>query len=136
MYDKLRLFLSGYREIAMYVVFGVLTTLVNWLTYYALTRALAVDVTPANALAWVTSVLFAYFTNRRWVFKSAAAGFKAVTRELGAFFSGRIFTGLLDIALLYLAVRWGFSDVISKAVINVIVIAANYAISKSLVFRK
>lgn len=119
-----------------YVIFGVLTTVINWLSYYALTRVFSLSVTWSGIIAWIISVLFAYITNRGYVFKSDARGVGAIARELAKFASGRVITGVIDIALVNLAVYLSINDAIAKAVINVLVIALNYVFSKLFVFRK
>ena len=75
--------MKKYREILLYLVFGVLTTLCNIVSYFALNDLLHIHYLVANALAWVLSVLFAYLTNRTWVFESKSQGFSAIAREMG-----------------------------------------------------
>ena len=65
---------AKYRELILYVVFGVLTTLVNWVSYWLLADLLHVDYMAATFIAQVLSILFAYVTNRRWVFESKVRG--------------------------------------------------------------
>lgn len=75
-----------YREMILYLVFGGLTTLVNIFSYFVLTDVGEIQYLVSTAIAWVLSVLFAYFTNRVWVFQSTASGTKAILREIGSFF--------------------------------------------------
>lgn len=136
----------SHREALSYLFFGALTTLVNIAVYGAATY-LGMAVGWANALAWALSVAFAYYTNRRWVFESTAAGFKAVLREMSAFVACRLGTGLLDQAIMMLGVDslgpklvapehlyiWGLALKIAS---NVIVIVLNYIFSKLIIFAK
>ena len=121
-------------EVIFYLVFGVLTTLVNIVVFMFLSNLLELGTVPANVISWFLSVLFAYFTNRKWVFKSKGDnGFK----EGVAFFSGRIFTGVLDTAVMFVSVDiMGWNNLLMKIVSNIVVIVLNYLISKFLVFRR
>ena len=73
-----------YREMILYLIFGGLTTLVNIFSYFVLTDVGKIQYLVSTAIAWVLSVLFAYFTNRVWVFRSTASGAKAIAREMEA----------------------------------------------------
>ena len=120
------------KELFWYVVFGILTTVVNIVVYFIFSR-LGVNYLISNILAWFLSVLFAYVTNRRWVFESKSSN---VLKECGLFFSGRIFSGIIDTGLMYLFIDiLSIGDVVSKIVIQVIVVVLNYVISKWVVFK-
>lgn len=126
-----------YREPITYIFFGGCTTLVNWGCYWLLAHPMGVDETVSTLIAQVLSVLFAYVTNRIWVFQSQAKGFGPVMKEMGSFFLSRLSTILLDAALMEIfAKRLGFNDMIVKLAANIIIIALNYVLSKLLVFRK
>lgn len=124
------------KEVILYLVFGVLTTVVNIAVYLLCSKLIDIDVVISNILAWFVSVLFAYVTNRKWVFESSAVGFSSVMREAIGFFAGRIGTGVMDTLLMYLTVEiLHYDDLLMKILVNVIVIVANYLISKFLIFR-
>lgn len=131
-----------------YVFFGALTTLVNWGIYFAGTAALRPEQyrgTPTHALllnliniaAWALSVLFAYATNKRYVFGSRAEKLSAL-RELGLFVSARVASYLLfDLALYNLMVfGMGLAHGWVKILMNVLVVAFNYFASKFVIFKK
>lgn len=121
------------REVFFYLVFGVLTTLVNIVSFAILTRLLSAGTVLSNVIAWFLSVLFAYVTNRRWVFQSERGD---VLREAAAFFSGRLGTGVLDTLVMFVTVDLlGWNDLLMKIISNVIVIILNYIISKLFVFK-
>lgn len=121
------------REVFFYLVFGVLTTLVNIVSFAILTRLLSAGTVLSNVIAWFLSVLFAYVTNRRWVFQSKDGN---VFREAAAFFSGRIGTGVLDTVVMFITVDLlGWNDMVMKVISNVIVVILNYVISKFFVFK-
>ena len=120
------------KELFLYVVFGTLTTLVNLVVYFILEH-LGVNYIISNIIAWFLSVLFAYVTNRIWVFESKSPN---ILKEMVLFFGGRIFSGAVDTGLMYLFIDvLMISDLISKIVVQVIVIILNYVFSKLIVFK-
>lgn len=119
-------------EIILYLIFGILTTIVNILSYLFITDILNIHYLISNIIAWFLSVLFAYITNRIWVFKSKNDN---LIKEFGLFLSGRIFSGVLDTTLMFLFIGiFLWNDLISKIIINIIVVIVNYIISKVIVF--
>ena len=122
------------KHLTLYIIFGVLTTLVNISVYLFLTKICGVNYLISNIIAWVLSVLFAYITNRRWVFESESHN---ILKEMSLFFSGRLFSGIVDTLLMFLFIDILFiDDFISKIIIQVIVIVLNYLFSKMIVFKK
>ena len=122
------------KHLTLYIIFGVLTTLVNISVYLFLTKICGVNYLISNIIAWVLSVLFAYITNRRWVFESESHN---ILKEMSLFFSGRLFSGIVDTLLMFLFIDILFiDDFISKIIIQVIVIVLNYLFSKVIVFKK
>lgn len=125
-----------YREQITYVFFGGLTTLVNMAAFYLFDKA-GMEILLSTGIAWVLSVLFAYVTNRRFVFASSAGGFAPVLREMGSFFLCRALSGLLDMGIMYVfAERMGLPGMWVKIASNVLVIIVNYIASKVWIFRK
>lgn len=121
------------RELFLYVVFGTFTFFVNLITYFLFESVLGINYLISNVLAWFFSVLFAYVTNRIWVFESKSPD---ILKEMALFFGGRIFSGVVDTALMYLFIDvLVIGDVISKIVVQVIVIVLNYVFSKLIVFK-
>ena len=86
------------REFILYVIFGILTTLVNILVYFLFVN-LNVNYLISNILAWFFSVLFAYITNRIWLFESKKEN---ILNEASLFYGGRLFSGIVDTGLMYL----------------------------------
>ena len=120
----------------LYLLFGGLTTLVS-IASFALFLKLGINELIANVLSWILSVLFAYVTNRTWVFASSADTKAGVAREMAAFFGGRAATLLAEEAILAVFITWlGFPPMPVKIAAQIIVIVLNYVISKLLVFRK
>lgn len=125
-----------FKEIILYLIFGVLTTAVNIVVYFICSRFLHLEVLSSNIIAWLLSVLFAYFTNRKFVFKSKAEEISTIFKECINFFLGRLGTGILDTVIMFVSVDLlAFKDVVMKVLSNIIVIVLNYLISKLLVFR-
>lgn len=122
-----------YKEIIMYLIFGVLTTAVNIGVYFISAELLHINYLISNGLAWFLSVLFAYLTNRKYVFESKS---QDVLKEVISFFGSRLATGALDMALMWVFVYFNVvNDVIAKIVVNVIVVIMNYILSKLVVFK-
>ena len=125
------------KHYAAYVFWGALTTLVNIAAFFLLRRMVALPLLGANLAAWVASVLFAFASNRRFVFGSRSRGFIPVASELARFFASRAFSGLLDMALMYsLVARLAFAELPVKIAVNVLVVAINYLTSLLFVFTK
>ena len=125
-----------YRDILPYGVFGVLTTIVNIGIYWFFAHPVGGSVMVSTVLAWIASVLFAYLTNRKWVFHSEARTGKEVGKEIVSFFSCRLATGVLDWVCMFVFVDLcGWNDVLIKCVANVLVIVLNYVASKLVIFR-
>ena len=137
--SKIKELFIEYKEIILYLVFGVLTTVVSLVTYYILTITIlnpkdAFELQLANIISWVLSVLFAYITNRKYVFESRS---NKILKEATSFMGGRIFTLLLDMAIMFIFVTvMHFNDKLFKLLSQIIVIAVNYIISKLFVFKK
>lgn len=136
--------LKKYKSVILYIIFGGLTTVVDWSVSFTLYYLWgdAIEATPwlihgANVIAWVAAVAFAYVTNRIWVFESRRHGLAAIVGEIAAFAGGRVFTLLLQEILMAVFFTWlGFNEYLVKMVAAVLVVILNYFISKIFVFRK
>ena len=126
-----------YKFIILYGIFGVLTTVINIGVYGVLYSGLGVSNVISNVIAWVISVLFAFITNKLWVFESKSFNFKLFVKELGSFTVCRVATGVLDLGIMFVGVDLlKGPSIILKILSNVIVIILNYILSKLLVFKK
>ena len=130
------LFLQNqYQNIIPYAVFGVLTTLVNIVVYWFTSHLLALSVMLSTVLAWGIAVLFAYVTNRKWVFHSQAKTSNEILREILSFFTCRIATGIVDLGCMFIfANLLRLDDIITKVGVNFLVIVLNYIASKFFIF--
>ena len=121
------------KELLAYVIFGVLTTIVNIVVYFLFAKVCGVNYIISNIIAWFLSVLFAYVTNRIWVFESSNTN---ILKEGILFFGGRLFSGILDTGLMILFIDiLTMGDMLSKIIVQVIVVIINYVFSKWIVFK-
>lgn len=137
-------FYKAHKEVLLYLFFGVMTTVVSFITAgiakFLLEKIGAGSVVVVNVstvFSWICSVTFAYITNRIWVFESTARGASAIVKEGASFYGGRLFTLLVEAVIMNIGYdRLGFNYWLTKIAANVIVIILNYVISKIFVFRK
>lgn len=137
MFAKLKSLLIRYWDVFTYLVFGVLTTIVNYLVYLPVYNLLGVSAALSNVIAWVVAVAFAYLTNKPFVFKSHDWSSKTVIPELTKFVSCRVASGAAETLILLVTVdilNWNGN--LWKLVTQVMVVVLNYFASKFLVFRK
>lgn len=149
--NKVKNLIIKYKELIVYGIFGVGTTLVNFLTYKLFNVLLGVEYyLVSNIIAWFISVVFAYVTNKLFVFESKTWKVKVVAKEVTSFFAARIFSFVVEEAGLFLLVDicgmkdfafeiCGFTvsgNMISKVALAVVVVVMNYFFSKFVIFRK
>lgn len=134
---KLYLLYMKYKEVILYLIFGGLTTLVNIVGYILLSRCLRMDTMSANGIALALSILFAYVTNKLFVFESRTDSLPAAVREFCSFIACRLVTMAIDMLIMYVTVDvLGWFDVAMKVLANIIVIALNFIFSKLIIFKK
>ena len=137
MLNQFRSLWEKYRSILIYLIFGVLTTAVNYLVYIPCLKLLGLSASVSNVIAWCVAVLFAFLTNKPFVFESKDWSAKTVVPEFTKFVGTRVASGLLETLILLVAVDMlGWNGVIWKLVTSVIVVILNYIGSKLLVFRR
>ena len=139
MIEKIKELCKKYEEIIIYLIVGVMTTIVSWAAAFLGKLLLDVDVswqnTLNNTISWMVGVLFAYPLNRKWVFKSKNP---KILKEFLGFASSRVSTLIMDIVIMWLTVNViGMNYWIAKIFISsVIVTISNYVFSKLFVFKK
>lgn len=140
--DWIRNFLKNNREVVSYLFFGVCTTLVSWLSYSLFVKVFLVSIEVSNVVSWVCAVLFAFITNKIFVFESKSFEKKTFIKEFVSFITSRLFTGIIEIIGVPFLVRvglsqtiFGISGMLSKIVVSIIVIILNYIFSKLFVFK-
>lgn len=124
------------KDIFNYIIFGIFTTIVNVVSFFCL-ELIGIDYKTSTIIAWVLSVIFAYMTNKKYVFKSTTKSVKETTLEFSNFTLGRILSLLIDLLCMFIFIDvLNISNIISKIVTNVLVVVINYFISKLFVFKK
>lgn len=135
--EKLKALFFKYYDVITYLIFGVLTTVVNYLVYLPCYNLWGLSASQSNLIAWVVAVAFAFLTNKPFVFRSHDWSPKVVIPELISFVGTRIGSGGLETLLIFLAVDLaGMNGNVWKLITSVIVVILNYIGSKLLVFRK
>lgn len=129
--------IKKHKSFLFYGIFGVLTTVVNLAAYNLCYYQANMSNTISNIIAWILAVAFAYFTNKIWVFDSKSWAWKVLRREVPAFISCRLATGIMDLVIMFVSVDvLGWHAMLMKLVSNVLVIILNYVFSKLVIFKK
>ncbi len=126
-----------YKSFIAYAVFGVFTTVVNIVTYNFCYNSAGMNNTLSNVMAWILAVTFAYLTNKVWVFGSRSWKLEVLRKEITAFISCRLATGIMDLIIMYICVdimEW--HAMLMKILSNILVIILNYVFSKLIIFKK
>lgn len=125
-----------YREVISYIFFGVLSTMANFGTYFVLSKVFHVNYLISNVMAWGVAVVFAFITNKIFVFESKGMGFQVLIKEGVSFVGFRLLSGAMDMVMMYVGVEWLLcSDGVVKIVANILVIVVNYIASKLVIFK-
>ena len=125
------------KEVILYIIFGVLTTIINLVVSFVLEGIIHIDGAIASAIGIICAVLVAYFTNRKWVFNTTAKGFKENLNEFIKFILGRAITMILEqggVIIFYSCMKLPFMPV--KLTLTIIVIIVNFFFSKFFAFTK
>ena len=130
-------FYKKYKEVLLYLFFGGLTTVISIGSYALFDIGMHIDPMIANIFSWILAVLFAYITNRIWVFDSNAEDMNGILREMVSFFGGRVATLLMEEVILYVGIKLlSMNSIGVKVVAQILVLIGNYLISKLFVFKK
>ena len=123
------------REVILYIFFGVLTTVISF-GLYAVLLYLNFGIVLANTISHVAAILFAYITNKIWVFKALDFSIKMIFKEFFKFLSSRVMTYVIETLLLVILVNLLlYNPILSKAFTSVVIIILNYLLSKKIVFK-
>lgn len=126
-----------YREVLAYLFFGVATTVVNIGIFFICKNLLGIDYKISNTIGWFLSVLFAFFTNKYFVFSSEHADARSFLVEMLSFYWYRGLSYIIDMAMMMVMIEWlHISDLWAKLITQVVVIVLNYFFSKFLIFKK
>ena len=132
-----------HREGMRYLIFGALSTIVNILTYVLFASLILkglpseeVRVNVSEIIAFIVALIFAYVTNKLYVFESKTKGFKELVREITSFTGCRIVTEIISILMMNAAIWFSINDIFMKVVANIVVIILNFVFSKLIIFKK
>ncbi len=126
-----------HKGIMRYLVFGGFTTLINIIIFYLFKKIFYYSTTISNVIAWFMAVLFAYFTNKFFVFYSQTSKIIEILKEMSRFFSARIFTLIFETVFLNIFIDYyNFNSIIMKIISNIIVIILNFVLSKLYIFKE
>ncbi len=121
----------------MYLLFGGLTTVVSLVTFWFVNRVMMTNEHVANTVSWILAVLFAFVTNRTWVFNAKTNDKAAFLKQLLGFYGGRLLTFGAEELLLLIFITWlRFDSMVVKIAAQIVVLILNYIVSKLFVFRK
>ena len=124
-----------FQEVLSYLVFGALTTLVNFLVYFPLSNW--IHYLAANIIAWICAVSFAFVVNKVFVFEDSRRDAGYLLRQMGAFAAMRLVSlGMEELLMFVFIEKLGMNANLVKLAAQVIVIVLNYVFSKLLIFRK
>lgn len=126
-----------YKDIILYGFFGGLTTIVNIVVYWLFAVPFNCSTAVSNAVAWLIAVIFAFVTNKLYVFNSKSTELSLVLKELFSFIAFRVLSGVIDMAIMVTFIDYlGCNKLLIKILSNIIVIIINYVASKLVIFRK
>lgn len=135
--DKIKQLISTNMALINYVIFGVLTTAVNLIVFWVANTPLHLYYLVANLIAWFLSVVFAFFTNKYFVFKSRTIGWKPFLKEFLLFLWMRVLSGVFDMGSMFAMVSLlKIDDVIAKILTQFVIVMLNYTFSKVVIFKE
>lgn len=137
LFKIIKAFYIRYKEVLLYLIFGSFTFVISVCSYALFNVCFGINELIANIFSWILAVLFAYFTNRTWVFQSSVKTLHAYLKEIISFFSGRILTLFVEEVILFIFITTlKLNSMVVKVVAQMIVIILNYVVSKFFVFKK
>ena len=126
-----------YYSILMYLIMGGITTVINIITFYLANSVLGLNYTLATIIAWIFAVLFAYISNKLYVFESKHHSISQLIQEMISFFGFRVLSLIMDLCVMFVCVDMLFiNPLVSKILANIVVLIANYSFSKLFIFNK
>lgn len=124
-------------ETIRYIIIGVATTIVSFGSYFILYNYLFIDPNIANIISIILAVLFAYVTNKIYVFRSKTKTYKELIHEFIKFISSRVVTMVFEVVGVFVLLSVvGLHEMVSKALISIGVLVGNYILAKVFVFKK
>lgn len=125
---------NKYKELIMYLVFGGLSFVLNIVLYVFLTQFCSFHELIANIISWIVVIVFVFYTNRKWVFETARQN---KLKQFLEFVYSRILTLIMEEIILLIGIEiFSIKDIYVKIFGQIMVIIANYVLSKCIVFKK
>lgn len=119
-----------------YLIFGAISTLINIIIFWLCSKIINFNVAVSNTISWMIAVMFAYITNKKYVFMSKTINNKELFKEITSFFSARIFTLILETIFLWIVINeLKFNEIFMKIISNIFVIFLNFIFSKIFIFK-
>ena len=135
--EKISKLFKQYKEIISYLFFGGCTTLVSIVVFWYFSGVLDLNEHPANIISWIAAVMFAFLTNRIWVFNAPTKTPLEFVKQMLSFYAGRLLTLLLEeIILLVFVTVMNLNEMAIKIMAQFVVIVLNYVISRLFIFGK
>ena len=133
----MKLFYKKYKEILLYLFFGGVAFVISIVSYAVCNVTFGLNELIANIISWILAVIFAFVTNRTWVFQVTGDNMGCIWKQIITFLEGRVVTFLIEELILLIFITWlGFNSILIKVIAQVVVIVLNYVISKFLVFKR
>ena len=124
-------------ETVLYLIFGIITTLVNFSSYYIFAHLLNIRILYSTMLSWIIAVLESYVANKIFVFKTTRLGMHKTINELISYILSRLFTGILEwFSVWLLAEKLLYNDIVVKVIVSFLVVVINYVVGKVVIFKK
>lgn len=135
--NKLLHLFYKYKEVLLYLFFGVLTTIVSFVSFYFSSEIFKIHYLISNVISWIFAVGFAYVTNRIWVFESKTKGIKSILKEMLTFVNCRLLSGVIEMITLFILVDiFIVGSMYAKIFTQIIVVILNYVFSKLIIFKE
>jgi putative flippase GtrA len=137
LFELIKQLYNKYKELIMYGIMGVLSTVINIVTFAICEKIFGINALVSNVIAWVVAVIFAYITNKLFVFESKSFKKDVLIKEIISFTSARLFSLLLEEVIIYVMIDlMNINSLIVKVFSNIVVIIVNYIFSKLVIFKK
>ncbi|MBR0462180.1 MAG: GtrA family protein [Erysipelotrichaceae bacterium] len=135
--NKIKELYIKYKEVINYLFFGGCTFVVSMASFYLCNKVMVLNEHVSNIVSWILAVLFAYITNRKYVFESKTNDFKGLVKEITSFFSARLLTLGIEEVIIFVGCNLMHIDaLIVKLIGQIVVIVSNYFLSKLFIFKK
>ena len=134
--SKIKNFITKNSELILYLIFGALTTAVSILSFWLFIKV-NINELIANVLSWILAVTFAFFTNKKWVFKNKTNSPLSFWKQFSLFYLSRVLTFVVEeLIILVFVTILNLNSLAVKITAQILIIVLNYLISKIIIFKK